>query len=112
MFKMNYISNTFLQSHELFKSGKEAVLQNMPCGKDIIEIVKKAAEVATGIFNGVAPHLLSMSPWYISKMINFKGISVAYIAPQGIMHGYCGLMDPHLNWVGAATPVTRCPLMS
>lgn len=37
-------------------------------------VLPKAGEVAIGVFKGVAPHLLTLSPWFMSRMGNARGL--------------------------------------
>jgi hypothetical protein len=55
-------------------------------------------EVGKGVFHGVLPHLINMSPMYLSKITNMKVFSV-----MGFVAGIKFQMQPHKSWLETAS---------
>lgn len=95
---MNYIGRLASKGYELFDYTKNVVSQIVPDENSVIgKVVGKTVEVGKGVFQGVAPHLVSMSPMYLSRMTNMRIFS-----GLGLLVGAVLQLQPHESWLDTA----------
>lgn len=85
-----------------FDCAKNTLPQIIPSkNSPVRKVCEKTTEIGNGIFQGIIPHLINISPMYLSRMTNLRIFSTA-----GLLYiGWDQLVQPYKNWRDTATSV-------
>jgi hypothetical protein len=84
---MYYINNITSSGHRLVNYAENALSKIIP-GEDRASgrIIRTVGEVSKGVFCGVAPHLINMSPLYLSSSTNLRILSSSLLGIKILHH--------------------------
>lgn len=89
---MNYIGGFFISKG--YDCTKNVLSQIIPNKNSAIgKILRQTGKVGEGVICGVAPHLINMSSWYLSRMTNMRVFSII-----GLLSAVDSQLHSHKSW--------------
>ncbi|MEI8300040.1 MAG: hypothetical protein WCG10_00310 [Chlamydiota bacterium] len=70
----------------------------------IEKLLKVTSEISKGVLSGVIPHVINMSPWYLSKMINMRSLTTL-ISTVSVLSAFVG--RPETNFLNKIALITQ-----